>query len=182
MALIVCPTDCATGGVPDVAFNLCSPLFKYGEISALLLAQVGQPLATGDSAEITARLAATDETKIAIVHGYGDLPAAAGEPTRLSSKYTITSPKERTLNFNVADLNDTNYEFLRKIDKCGGRYLMWYITAGGDMYGGEVFNAGNEVTLTANNIIPAASSEVQTGTLVANWTGPMSERKASVLV
>lgn len=181
MALITCPTDCATGGVPDVAFDLCTPSYRYGEVTALLIAQVGQPMTLGDSAEITQRLAAADETKMVLVHGYGDLPAASGEPNRLSSKYTITPPKDRTLNFTIVDLNDTNYEFIRRVDKCGGRFLLWYVTADGDMFGGEEFNAGNEVNLTGNYIVPAARTEVATGQFTASWSGPMSERKASPL-
>ena len=181
MALITCPTDCATGGVPDVAFDLCTPQYKYGEINGILLGQVGHPLVTGDAAEITTRLAATDETKLVFVHGYGDLPAASGEPNRISSRYTVTPPKQRTLNYTIVDMNDTNYEFLRRIDKCGGKFLMWYQN-GGDLYGGETFEAGNEVDLTANNIIPQSDQELVTGTLIASWTGAMSERKPSPLV
>jgi hypothetical protein len=165
--------------VPDVAFDLCTPAYKYGEVTALLIAQVGEPLVTGDSAEITTRLAATDETKMVLVHGFGDVPAASGEPNRLSSKYTITPPKDRTLNFTIVDLNDTNYEFIRRVDKCGGRFLLWYITADGDMFGGENFIDGNEVNLTGNYIIPANRTETATGQFTATWSGPMSERKPS---
>ena len=179
MALITCPTDCATGGVPDVAFDLCTPQYKYGEISQILVAQIGQPLLTGDAAEITTRLTATDETKLSLLKGYGDLPAASGEPNRISSMYTITPPKQRTLNFTVVDNNDTNYEFARRIDKCGGKFLIWYITSTGDMYGGEDFVEGNEVDLTANSIIPQSDQELSTLQFTANWTGPMSERKPS---
>jgi hypothetical protein len=181
MALITCPTDCATGGVPDVAFDLCNPQRKFGEIQQIVVAQVGEPFTTGDATEITTRLAAVDETKIVILKGYGDMPAASGEPNRISSLYTVTPPKQRTVNFTMIDLNDTNYEFLRKLDKCGGRYLFWFVTADGDMFGGETFNDGVEADATANYIIPQSDQESATGTLTISWTGPMPERKASVL-
>ena len=181
MAEITCPTDCAAGGVPDVAFDLCNPTRRFGEIQQILVAQVGQPMTTGDATELTTRLAATDETKMVILKGYGDMPAATGEPNRISSLYTVTPPKQRTLNFTVLDVNDTNYEFLRKLDKCGGRYLYWPVTADGDMFGGENFVDGIEADTTANYIVPASDQEAATGQLTLNWTGPMPERKPSIL-
>lgn len=183
MALITCPTDCATGGVPDVAFDLCTPQYRFGEVTAILVGQIGQPMVSGDSAEITTRLAAPtgDASKMVLLHGRGDLPAGAGEPNRFSSKYTITAQKDRTLNFTIVDNTEANYEFVRRVDKCGGRFLIWYITADGYMYGGEAFNSGNEVDLTGDEIIPESDKEFRTLQLTANWTAPMSERKLSPL-
>jgi hypothetical protein len=183
MALITCPTDCAAGGVPDVAFDLCNPTRRFGEIQQILVAQVGQPMTTGDAAEITTRLGALAGAaeKMVVLKGYGDMPAATGEPNRISSLYTVTPPKQRTVNFTILDLNDTNYEFLRKLDKCGGRYLFWFVTADGDMFGGEDFVEGVEADATANYIIPASDQESATGTLTINWTGAMPERKPSVI-
>lgn len=181
MAIIACPTNCATGGVPDVAFDLCTPTIRRGEIKSVLLAQVGKPMTTGDATEITTRLAAVDDTKMVRIFGIGDLPAGAGEPRRISSLYTFAAPRQRTMPFTVYDLNDTNYEFLRKVDKCGGRYLIWFETADGDMFGGEEFNDGQEASVVANYLIPRSDAEEVVGELSFSWTGPMPARKPSVL-
>lgn len=180
MAEITCPVDCASGGVPDVAFDLCTPKQKFGEVDALVFAQLGQPLTIGDAAEISTRLAAIDATKIVVVHGYGDKPASSSTPTRLSSKYSFTSPQEHAVNFTIVDNNDTNYEFVRRVNKCGGKFLMYY-QSGGYLYGGENFLSGNEVDTTASEVIPQSFSELSTLPLTASWQGAMSERKLSPL-
>lgn len=147
---ITCSDDC-TDAIPAVEFDVCNPEVNFGEIDAIFIGNVGNPLTDETSAvEWNGRLAATDDTKIVELHVVGDKPAPEKSEVVISRNITVTGQKTHTVNFKISQTNKVNYEFMRSFE-CARKVLIWYRTSGGLLYGGP---SGIEASIQMDEIIP----------------------------
>lgn len=153
---ITCANDCSDP-IPAVSFDLCNPEVNFGEIDAIFVTNVGNPLTDETSlVEWTARLAAIDDTKITELQVVGEKPAPEETEVVIARNISVTGAKTHTVNFEIHQTNKINYEFMRSFE-CARKVLIWYRTAGGLLYGGP---SGIEVTLKMNQVIPKNRKEL----------------------
>ena len=131
---ITCANDCSDP-IPAVSFDLCNPEVNFGEIDAIFVTNVGNPL--------------TDEV-------VGEKPAPEETEVVIARNISVTGAKTHTVNFEIHQTNKINYEFMRSFE-CARKVLIWYRTAGGLLYGGP---SGIEVTLKMNQVIPKNRKEL----------------------
>ena len=164
--LPTCPTDC-TGSVQAVSFNECAPETHWGEISKVYLA----PADLADFADVTSlaewtgKLADTGDDKIRTLIGIGEKPEPEQTEVPISGDRVVTGYKKFVVNFEVDETNETNYNFLA-MSECGGKYKIWYETSDGILYGG---NAGLEVSIKANEIIPKERTAIVKHVYKISW-------------
>jgi hypothetical protein len=146
-----CPTDCS-GAVADVLFNDCVPELHWGEISYLYI--VGSSFAgftdVTDLAEWTSNLSQTADDKIRKLTVIGELPEPELTEISYSGDRVARGSKTFNLAFEVDETNETNYNFLL-MSECGGKYLIWFETSDGILYGG---NDGIEASVLLNLMVP----------------------------
>jgi len=133
-----CPTGCSAIP-PTVDFDLCTPKIFFGEIEHIYIASGdAAPLSDVESVSAwTARLSdtAVDADTIRDFHVMADLPAAAADEILLSLGRKAYSPATHTINIDVDDLSDANYEFARNTS-CNVSYRIWFSTES-HIYGGN---------------------------------------------
>ena len=162
---ITCSTDCDQN-LPEVDFSLCNPEVNYGEIDAVFITNPGNPLTNeNDPAEWATRMAASDATKIIELHVIGDKPAPEQTEIKISRDTTVIGSKSHTINVEIQQTNDTNYNMLRSFE-CGKKILFWYRTSGGLLYGGP---EGIEGSMLLNEIIPKSRKEIITFQGTIKW-------------
>ena len=169
-----CPTTCS-GSVPDVSFNECVPENNWGEVSKIYITEsdfesvdnAGNP-GFSDVTSLTEwndNLSDTEDGKIRTLVVLGDMPEAETTEVPTSGDRVAIGFKTFTLPFEIDETNDTNYNFLL-MSECGGKFLIWYETSGGLLFGG---NAGIEVSLKLNYLIPRERTALQKIMGVATW-------------
>lgn len=169
-----CPTTCS-GSLQDVSFNECSPEKHWGEISKIYIApsdfesvdNAGSP-GFSDVTSLTEwndNLSDTADDKIRTLIVIGELPEPEVLEVPMSGDRIAIGYKTFNLNFLIDETNDTNYNFLL-MSECGGKFLIWYETSDGILYGG---NAGIEVSLSLNQVIPRERTGLVTITGKATW-------------
>lgn len=161
-----CPTTCS-GSVADVSFNECAPETHWGEVSKVYITEADFAGFTDvtDAAEWLTNLGDTGDDKIRTLIVIGELPEPETTETPMSGDRIAIGSKTFNLNFTIDETNETNYNFLL-MSECGGKYLIWYETSDGILYGG---NDGIEVSLRANQIIPRERTAMVTIECKATW-------------
>lgn len=161
-----CPTTCS-GSVAEVSFNECAPETHWGEVSKVYITESDFAGFTDVSAlpEWTANLADTGDDKIRTLIVIGELPEPETTEVPLSGDRVAIGYKTFNLNFTIDETNETNYNFLL-MSECGGKYLIWFETSDGILYGG---NDGIEVSLRMNQIIPRERTALVTIECKATW-------------
>jgi hypothetical protein len=146
-----CPTTCS-GFVADVSFNECAPEYHWGEVSKIYITGLNFPgfFNPASLAEWTAALSDTADDKIRTLIVIGELPEPETTEVPTSGDRIAIGFKTFNLNFEIDETNDLNYNFLL-MSECGGKYLIWYETSDGILYGGT---EGLEVSIRLNQIIP----------------------------
>lgn len=139
---VVCPQDCSSP-LPTPEFNACNPEFNLSEIEEIF---IGKADFTGfddveDVEEWNDFLDGADPyspgtPELVRVIVIGDKPAKSDLTVTGSQRRIITYDSTHTLNFEIDETNDANYEFMRKL-QCGAKYRIWWLTRGGKMYGGN---------------------------------------------
>ena len=151
---IICPTDCDSLLYP-VNFDDCAPQFEFGEINRIYVASRGADdfSAWDELGEWTARLSEdgtiTDVDTVVELVVRGSWEAAEEEEIEVSDFRKAYSPSSFTVNFEVDDLSDENYEFMRWLE-CNPGVKIW-IGAGRHIWGG---NEGIVAQLRLNQEIP----------------------------
>lgn len=156
--IIVCSADC-DDAIPELEFNLCNPEVNFGEIDAIFVTNVGNPLTDEtDAAEWATRMAllAANPAKIQELQVVGEKPVPEETSVTIARNIEVTGAKTHTVNFEIHQTNKKNYEFMRSFE-CARKVLVWYRTAGGLLYGGP---SGIEVTLKLNEQIPKTRKEL----------------------
>ena len=161
-----CPTTCS-GSVAAVSFNECAPETHWGEVSKVYITESDFAGFTNVAAlpEWTANLADTGDDKIRTLIVIGELPEPETTEVPLSGDRVAIGYKTFNLNFTIDETNETNYNFLL-MSECGGKYLIWFETSDGILYGG---NDGIEVSLRMNQIIPRERTALVTIECKATW-------------
>lgn len=162
---ITCANDCSDN-LPPVSFDVCAPEVNFGEIDAIFITNVGNPLTDEtDAAEWATRMAASDDSKIIELHVVGEKPAPEESSVVISRNIEVSGAKTHTLSFDVHQTNKINYNAMRSFE-CARKVLVWYRTAGGLLYGGP---SGIEGTLKMNQIIPKSRKELITFAGTFKW-------------
>jgi hypothetical protein len=169
-----CPTTCS-GELSEVSFDACRGVFHWGEISKIYLADsdfssvdnAGNPGFSDVTSlvEWNDNLSDTADGGIRTFIVLGDLPEAESTETPAAGDLVAIGYKTFTLNFQVDQTNDTNYTFLL-MSECGGKYLMWFETRDGLLFGG---NLGLTVSLKLNYLIPREKTALQLIMGKATW-------------
>lgn len=171
--LPVCPTDC-TGILDEVLFSDCAPEVHLGEIAKLYLwvDSATPPFASQGEYDNPAHWAGhlsnsgTDIDDIRELTVIGDMPEPEQTETAISGDRTVIGYKKFTLNLEIDETNETNYEFLLS-SECNGRYKANFETADGILYGGYL---GLDVSLKMNQVIPKTRQEVVKIMVKVTWT------------
>jgi len=163
---IVC-TDACSDNLPAVEFSICAPEINQGEIDAIFVTNVGNPLTDEtDAAEWATRMAAIGATKIIELHVIGDKPAPEENNIMISRNIEVPGNKGHVINVEIQQTNQVNYDFLRAME-CGKQVLVWYRTSGGLLYGGA---AGIPGSLKLNEIITKSRKEIITFQGTFKWS------------
>jgi hypothetical protein len=179
-----CPTTCS-GALSEVSFNECAPEYHYGEVSKIYIAEsnfesvdnAGNP-GFGDVTSLVEwndNLSDTVDGKIRTLIVLGDLPEAESTEIATSGDRIAIGFKTFNLIFEVDETNETNYMFLL-MSECGGKYLIWFETSDGLLFGG---NAGIEVSLRLNYLIPRERTALQKIMGKATWKSLRSPLRAN---
>lgn len=154
---------------PGLSFTDCDPEVHEGEIDRLyFMALNGNPLIDWTNlAEWNTRLSNTslDINAIRFMNVVGEKPAAEGETIKISRNRKIVLQKVHTINYDVDETNQENYDALRQ-KECGGNFVWWYQTAGGLLFGG---NDGIEAFGDENDVIPKDRAELNLFVGVLTW-------------
>lgn len=167
---VVCPTDC-DGELPEVDFSICAPEVHFGEITNVYVTVPGNPLVSeNDAAEWATRMAAVDATKILALTVLGDKPAPEESEIVISNDRIVVGEKGHTLNLDIDETNQTNYEFMRGLE-CGRKVTIWYKTSSGLLYGGKT---GIDGTLRLNEVTPRSRKELVVFTGTFKWNSKIA--------
>lgn len=167
-----CPTDC-TGVLESVSFNECAPEVHFGEIAKLYLwvDSATPPFASQAEYDSAAHWAThldptgTDIDDIREFIVIGEQPEPEQTETSISGDRVVTGYKKFTLNLEIDETNETNYNFLLG-SECNGAYKANYETADGILYGGYL---GIDVTIKMNMVIPRSRQEVVKYMMKVTW-------------
>lgn len=166
---ITCPEDCQAP-LPPFNFTDCNPETFLSELEWLAIKRPGSnPISdVGSLPEWQARVnnAGSGAQAIRLIRITGDMPAPTDNEVVISGQRRIVLSRTYTVNFDVDELNDVNYESLRQL-QCGGKVDFAYVTLSGHVFGGGKFiNAS--MKLSPINERGETSFQKYTGTLT--WT------------
>jgi hypothetical protein len=184
ISLPICPTTCA-GTLGSINFDECAPEVHFGEIAKLYLWVLGEvPFATqadyDSAAHWNTHLSESGTTSGAIraFTVIGELPEPELTETPISGDRIVVGYKKFTLNLEIDETNETNYNFLL-LSECGGKYSMNFETADGIIYGGK---DGIEATVRMNQVIPRERSGVVKIITKVTWSSKNSPlRQISII-
>ena len=168
-----CPTGCDSY-LAAVDFNYCDPEVHFGEIDHIYLkARDGSDLLDWQSLAVwNARLALdplTDNDAIIDLVVVADQPPAETEEIEISLGRKIQSPSSFTINFEIDDVSDLNYELMRWLE-CNLVVDMWY-SANDVLFGG---NPGIEASLSAKYQIERGQKSLQKIVGTVKWESQFS--------
>lgn len=169
---ITCPSTCADP-MPPVDDSLCNPVTNVGEIAEILYTNVGNPLTDEtDPAEWATRMALLDANPAKIHRMYvkGEKPEPEGDDIEIENGVKVSAVKVHNINAERFQTSQINYEAMRKME-CPRKYLIWYITSGGLLYGG---NTGIEANMKQREVIPASRRELIKFNVNVNWESKIS--------
>ena len=177
MPTVSCPNSCETA-LPEVKFSKCSPNIVLSEIVRIFVGKQGtQPFNNWkDASEWTQRLSETENTANAIrpLTVIADKPAGSPVVKEISNGRKYNLRKDFTVNIEIDDVSEENYEFMR-VTQCGGEYKMWFETAGGRIYGG---NKGIDASVVLDNVLGRGKDEIEKITGTASWSDQFSPEMA----
>jgi hypothetical protein len=168
-----CPTDC-TGILESVSFNDCAPEVHFGEIAKLYLwvDSATPPFASQAEYDSAAHWAthlnqsgvALDDIREFTV--IGEMPEPEQTETPISGDRTVIGFKKFSVNLEIDETNETNYNFLLA-SECNGQYKANFETADGIIYGGYL---GIDASVKMNQVIPRERTAVVKIMVKVTWT------------
>ena len=173
VSLPTCPDDC-TGPLESVSFNECAPETHPGEIEWLYLwvDSATPPFASQANYDSAVHWAThldetgTDIDDIRAIHVIGEQPEPEQTETTISGDRIVYGYKKFTLNLEVDETNETNYNFLLG-SECNGSYKANYQTADGLLFGGW---RGLDVSVKMNMVIPRRRQELIKYMVKVTWS------------
>lgn len=148
-ACITCPEDCLSADLPPVDFQDCteSVTTEESEITDVLISTGTVPSDWTTAIGWSGIISQSGSNSIRRLTGIGDIPLREVTSREISGSRIVPGKANYSFNFDIDDVTDLNYTLMRRM-QCGGLYKIWYITAGGYLYGGptgievNVSNAG----------------------------------------
>lgn len=161
-------TGACTGSVADVSFVDCAPATHYGEISKLYIVDADFPgfVDVSDIAEWAGKYGESGDGLIRILTVIGDLPEPETTEIPRSGDRVVSGFKTFNLSFTIDETNDINYAFLRTLEQCPGKFIMWFETSDGLFFGGD---KGIDVSIKLNMVIPRERTALLTFVGKATW-------------
>lgn len=169
-----CPENCASTDLPAVAFNDCvdSMVIEESEIEEIYctVPEDGAPLAKPTDwttkAAWDAVVADTGTGKIRRLTVIADKPESESTVRVVSKGRKQQGPRTHTINFDIDDATQANYEFIRRL-QCGSSLVIWYATKD-FLYGGP---DGFEVNVTkAGQILARGADSIALLAGQLQWT------------
>lgn len=162
-----CPENCDSL-LPENTYNICKQNIASGEIGRIYLANGNAECFTDWTAlpEWLARISedSLDPDAIRQFRGIGDFPAGSNDEVVISLGQKYYGEKTFVVNFDIEDVSDENYNFLRVLE-CQNTVKMWF-EAGGFLFGG---NCGIDVNINANYVIERGQKSLHHIMLVISW-------------
>ena len=173
-----CPSGCSSYLV-DVDFDYCNPDIQFGEIDHIyVMADDGSNLLDWTSLSVwNARLAldpTTDTDAIIELDVIGDLPPAEQEELEISLGRKIQSPSTFMVNYEIDDVSDDNYDFMRWLE-CNTRFKVWY-SANEVIFGG---NTGIQADMTGKYQIERGQKSLQKIVGAVKWESKFSPERTT---
>lgn len=180
-----CPANCASADLPIVLFNECTDavISEESEITDIYLspeddANPGQPKYkpatwTSAAAYVTATVNGGAGLKHLTVIGDKPLPEVTSRV--ISKGRVIPGLANHTLNFDIDDTTDANYNLMRR-GQCGGRWVMWYKTKGGYVYGGA--NGFSANVANAGEVLARGEGNYSLFQFIMTWKAKCSPPRA----
>jgi hypothetical protein len=178
-----CPTDCAADELPVISYLDCAPEQKLSELAYMYVALLGAADFADASLldEWSARISNTatppegSETPvkdlIRMIPIIGDMPAPNVTNTDISGARNVITKADRTVNFDIDEVTDENYQFVRKTE-CGYmKAKIWFETRGGVLLGG---NSGINAKIVAHPVYARGSAEIEKYTGTVTWEDKIS--------
>jgi hypothetical protein len=163
----VCPDDC-TSTLAENTYNYCTQHIVTGEVDHVFLAAGDAECFTDWTlpGEWAARISpdSLDPDAIRRFRGIGDLPEGASDEVEISLCQKWQSEKTFTLNFDIEDVSDENYNFMRTLE-CNNVMKGWF-SSGGKLFGD---NCGIDVSVKANYKIDRGCKTLHKILLVFTW-------------
>lgn len=176
MGSVICPNGCESD-LPIVKFSKCAPKIVLSEIVRVFIGKPStQPFSdVSDASEWTERLSETTLTANSIrpLTVIGDKPAGSPVVKEISNGRKFNLRKDFTLNIEIDDVSNENYEFMR-VTQCGGEYKVWFETAGGYLYGG---NKGIDGSVVLDNVLGRGKDEIEKITGTISWSDQFSPER-----
>lgn len=176
MPVVVCPNGCETA-LPVVKFSKCAPVILLSEVVRIFLATPDSAPFTSvaDASEWATRLSetTTDVDSIRPLTVIADKPVGSPVVKEISNGRKFNLRKDNTLNVEIDDVSDENYNFMR-VTQCGGEYKAWFETAGGRLYGG---NEGIDVSVVLDNVLGRGKDEIEKITGTLTWSDKFSPER-----
>ena len=172
-----CPTGC-NSNLPENTYDFCVQHIVTGEVEEVFLARGDAECFTDWTlpGEWAARISedSLDPNAIRRFRGIGDFPAGANETIDISLCQKYYTEKTFTLNFDVEDVSDENYAFMRSLE-CNQVVKGWF-AAGGKLFGG---NCGLDVSVGANYVIERGCKTLHKIMLVFTWDSQFSPERCT---
>ncbi len=158
--------------LPAVSFTDC-PDVKRSEIVRVFLGKPGFAFNDwSDPAEWAARLSDTWQANTAIreLKVIGDKPLPETTKITISDRRIVVVNKAHTLNFEIDEVNDTNYAMVNDFE-CNGSVNLWFMTIDNYIYGG---NDGIAAQLDLNDQLDRGNEAIDKLIGVATWNAKFS--------
>ena len=171
-----CPTNCGSV-LPESSFDECNPNVSFGEIEAIFFqaASADEMVDWENLAEWTQllALATSDGNAMRKFDVIADMPMPAADESIISKGRKVYSPATRTLNVDIDDVSDENYEFARTTG-CNLQFIVRFATPS-YMYGG---NAGILAMVKFEPVIERGQKSINKLTGTITWDAQFAPERA----
>jgi len=177
-----CPTGCSDY-LPVVDFDPCDPAVVFGEIEKIYLASQDAAIVANwtTATDWLLRISNTDVASTDTIRELtvsADMPAGVNEMVEISMRRKVYTPSTFTINIDIDDNTDLNYEFMRNME-CNTTMRLWFADQT-HLYGGE---GGVLATISMKEVILRGNKSIKKLVGTATWESKFSpERTANPLV
>jgi hypothetical protein len=173
----LCNQQCGSFILPDVNFEDCNPEIHESQIEKIYVcSDLEAPLNDwNDASEWATRLAQTAGTATSIreLTVIGDMPLPEKTEKVISGGRKVQVNKDRTINFDIDELNDINYDAAISL-QCAKKVKIWFQTRSGHLFGG---NEGIDADLDLDLFLSRAEGDIQLFQGTLKWKSDFAPRR-----